>query len=80
MTPEEQERELHRYRHNVFEWIEKRFDKVDEDNREIKTKLAAVHDTVNRHAVYWDITKWSLYLSLASFFGWIASHFVKHSP
>ncbi len=58
-------------------WIEERFDRVDTDNKEIKEQLAAVHDTVNRHAVYWDVAKYSAYTAIASFLGWFASTF-KH--
>jgi hypothetical protein len=40
-----------------FVWMNQRFDRVDKDNKEIKAELVTVHDKVNRHDVYWSITK-----------------------
>lgn len=45
-------------------WCAQRFTKIDEDNATIQKTVAAVHETVNRHAVYWDVTKWSIRLGL----------------
>lgn len=78
MTERERATELlHEHNGSILLWIRDRFDKVDRDNEAIKTKLAAVHDKVNRHAVYWDITRRAAYALAASVCAWLASLFVR---
>lgn len=40
-----------------FKWMSQRFDRIDTDNKDIKAELVTVHEKVNRHDVYWAITK-----------------------
>ncbi len=66
---------------NEMLFLKERFDKVDADNAEIKRELATVHAEVDRHGLYWDITKWALGLgiptSLASLAAWFG---FTHKP
>ncbi len=39
-------------------WMKERFDRVDTDNKNIKTELTTVHEIVTQHAVYWSIAKY----------------------
>ena len=54
-----------------------RFDRVDQDNAEIKTDISSVKLDVARHSMYWDITRYAGYTtitSLLAYFGWTKSH------
>jgi hypothetical protein len=40
------------------EWLIERFDRIDQDNKDIKTELMEVHSTVMRHSAYWNVVKY----------------------
>lgn len=44
---------------SLIDRINQRFDKVDLDNADIAKKVDAIQVIVDRHAVYWDVTKWT---------------------
>lgn len=50
------------YKNEAFELLLARFDRVDQDNKEIKDSMSqhikddlVVHDQVNRHGTYWGL-------------------------
>ena len=58
-----------------FDWIRDRFDRVDEDNKEINDTVQVIKEKVNRHDTYWSLTKWiasgaaGSATAIAAFFG-----------
>lgn len=44
----------------LLDWMKERFDKVDEDNDELKKELKTISTTVVQHSTYWGIVKWAL--------------------
>lgn len=55
----------------LIERIDKRFDKVDLDNANIVKKVDEIQVKVDRHGVYWDITKWALPPALIAILGYL---------
>jgi hypothetical protein len=56
---------------SLIERIEQRFDKVDKDNKAIEEKVDAIQVQVDRHAVYWDVTKWIAAPSAVAILGYL---------
>lgn len=59
-------------------WLAERFDKVDEDNADIKKELKTVRDTVTTHSVYWSITKWSVAGIIGTVLSWFGVSYRQH--
>lgn len=57
--------------HPVLTMISKRFDKVDQDNKDINDKVDAIQETVARHGIYWDVTKWAVPPAFIAILGYI---------
>ena len=64
--------------HPVLTLLNSRFDRVDRDNKaiveqvdEIKLKVDAIQAKVDRHAVYWDVTKWAAPTVMGSILAWL---------